>query len=546
LPEHYDVIIIGTGAGGGTLAHRLAPSGKRILLLERGGYLPREPENWDSKEVFGRDRYATDEQWRDKHGEEFTPHAQYFVGGNTKVYGAILFRLRERDFGEVAHYGGVSPAWPLSYEDFEPYYGEAERLYLVHGRAGEDPTEPPRSEPFPYPAVSHEPRIQRLHEDFEKTGHRPFHLPVGIDLDESDPEAGRCVRCAKFDGFPCLTDAKADAHVLCVRPALAYDNLTLKTHSKVARLETDGGGRSVTRVVVDRAGAEEAYSGDIVVVSCGAANSAALLLRSASDRHPKGLANSSDVVGRHYMAHLNSGVVAISQTPNPTKFQKTLGINDYYWGAEDSDLPLGHIQMLGKSDKNILRAGAPWFAPGFALDYMARHAIDFWITTEDLPHPDNRVTVDRQGQIHLAKTYLNTEPHERLLAKLQGLLGPLGCHDSSIPRWSVLDQQIPLAGIAHNCGTVRFGTDPADSALDVDCKAHDLDNLYVVDTSFFPSSSAVNPALTAIANALRVGDHLLERLGGRVDAGQRRDGSFERARTQTTHPHPTEPTEASR
>jgi choline dehydrogenase-like flavoprotein len=211
-------------------------------------------------------------------------------------------------------------------------------------------------------------------------------------------------------------------------------------------------------------------------------------------------------------------VIAISQTPNTTKFQKTLGLNDYYWGADDFEFPLGHIQMLGKSDKNMLRAGAPWFAPGLALDYMARHAIDFWLTTEDIPHPDNRVTVDGQGRIHLSKTYYNTEPHRRLLGKLKQLLGPLGCHETAIPRWSVLDQQIPVAGIAHNCGTVRFGDDPATSALDVDCKAWDVDNLYVVDTSFFPSSSAVNPALTAMANALRVGDHLLDRLGATLDA----------------------------
>jgi choline dehydrogenase-like flavoprotein len=515
--HHYDVIIIGTGAGGGTLAHRLAPSGKRVLLLERGGYLPREPENWDSKEVFGKSRYVTPEKWIDKNGVPFRPHAQYYVGGNTKVYGAILFRLREQDFGEVRHYAGVSPAWPLSYEDFEPYYADAERLYLVHGQHGEDPTEPSRSGPFPYPAVSHEPRIQQLHDDLERAGLHPFHLPVGVDLDESDPEKGRCVRCAKFDGFPCLTDGKADAHVLCVRPALEHANVTLKTHSKVLRLETDSSGRTVTRVVVDRGGVEEHFSADLVIVSCGAANSAALLLRSASDAHPSGLANSSDQVGRNYMAHLNSAVIAISQTENTTKFQKTLGINDYYWGADDSELPLGHIQMLGKSDKGILRAGAPWFAPGMALDYMARHSLDFWLTTEDLPRPDNRVTVDRQGNIHLAKTYVNTEPHKRLLKKLKSLLGPMGCHATAIPRWSVLDQQIPIAGIAHNCGTVRFGTDPKDSALDVNCKAHDLDNLYVVDTSFFPSSSAVNPALTAMANALRVGDHLLERLGASLD-----------------------------
>jgi choline dehydrogenase-like flavoprotein len=507
--EHYDVIIIGTGAGGGTLAHRLAPTGKRILLLERGGYLPREPENWDSREVFGKDRYVTEESWYDKDGQPFKPHAQYYVGGNTKVYGAILFRLRERDFGQVQHYGGVSPAWPLSYADLEPYYTEAERLYLVHGERGEDPTEPPAPGPYPYPAVSHEPRIQQLHDDLMAAGHHPFHLPVGIDLDESDPEAGRCVRCDRFDGFPCLTDGKADAHVLCVRPALRHPNVTLKTRAKVERLLSDG--QSITGVVEESG---ETHTADVVVVSCGAANSGALLLRSE-------VANSSDQVGRNYMAHINSGVIALSQSPNPTKFQKTLGINDYYWGAPDSELPLGHIQMLGKSDKNILRAGAPWFAPGMALDYMAKHAIDFWLTTEDLPHPDNRVTVDRNGDIHLAKTYYNLEPHKKLLGKLKDLLGPMKCHATVIPRWSVLDQQIPLAGIAHNCGTVRFGTDPAESVLDVNCKAHDLDNLYVVDTSFFPSSSAVNPALTAMANALRVGDHLIERLGAATTNNKR-------------------------
>jgi choline dehydrogenase-like flavoprotein len=288
------------------------------------------------------------------------------------------------------------------------------------------------------------------------------------------------------------------------------------------RLETDASGRSVTEVVVERRGSEERYSADVVVVSAGAVNSAALLLHSASDSHPRGLDNSSDVVGRHYMAHINSGAIAVSQTPNTTRFQKTLGVNDYYFGpptrSDDFDFPLGHIQMLGKSDRNILRGGAPWFAPGLALDYLAKHAIDFWLTTEDLPHPDNRVTVDRSGQIHLAKVEHNTEPHRRLLAKLKGLLGPLGCHDTFIPSWSVLDQRIPLAGVAHQCGTVRFGTDPATSALDVHCKAHDLDNLYVVDTSFFPSSSAVNPALTAMANALRVGDHLIDRLDATIEA----------------------------
>ena len=258
-----------------------------------------------------------------------------------------------------------SPAWPISYEDLEPYYAQAERAATSStARPARTPPSRERSGPFPYPAVSHEPRIEQLADDLARTGHQPFHLPVGVDLNESDPEAGRCVRCDRFDGFPCLTDGKADAHVRCVRPALEHPNVTLRRHAKVERLETDASGREVTSVVVDRRGVEERYSADVVVVSCGAVNSAALLLRSANDAHPRGLANASDVVGRHYMAHINSGVIAISTTPNRTRFQKTLGINDYYWGAEDFEYPLGHIQMLGKSDRNILRGGAPWFAPG--------------------------------------------------------------------------------------------------------------------------------------------------------------------------------------
>jgi choline dehydrogenase-like flavoprotein len=516
MSEHYDVIIIGSGAGGGTLAHRLAPTGKRILLLERGGYLPREPENWDSAEVFLKERYLSGEEWLDKDGNSFRPHQQYFVGGNTKFYGAILFRLRERDFGEIRHHGGVSPAWPIGYDELEPYYAEAEELYLVHGRRGEDPFEPPASGPFPYPAVSHEPRIQQLHDDLLRTGHQPFHLPVGVDLNEDDPEAGRCVRCDKFDGFPCLADGKADAHVRCVRPALQYPNVTLRRHAKVERLLTDDSGGTVTGVLVG----DEVLSADIVVVACGATNSAALLLRSAGESHPDGLANASGVVGRHYMAHINSAVIAVSKDPNPTKFQKTLGVNDYYAGAPDWEFPLGHIQMLAKSDKTILRAGAPWFAPTVALDYMARHSIDFWLTSEDLPSPDNRVTVGRDGQIRLAYTDDNLEGHKRLIRKLKSLLGDLGCHEHLIPHELVRDQRIPIAGVAHQCGTVRFGTDPSTSALDTDCKAHDVDNLYVVDTSFFPSSGAVNPALTAMANALRVGDHLIDRLGARRESAE--------------------------
>lgn len=518
--REYDVIIIGTGAGGGTLAAKLAPSGKRILLLERGDYVPREKDNWSSRVVNVEGKYNTQETWRDKDGKELHPHTNYYVGGNTKFYGAALFRLRKQDFGEVRHYGGVSPAWPISYDELEPYYTQAERMYHVHGARGEDPTDPPASAPYPHPPVSHEPRIQHLHDDLAALGLKPFHVPLGIQLDENNARKSPCIRCNTCDGFPCLVHAKADAQICGVDPALQHANVTLVTGARVERIETDATGREVREVVVERDGAEERYRGAIVVVACGAINSAALLLRSRSDKHPRGLANGSDVVGRHYMGHINSVQMAISKCPNTTVFQKTLGINDFYGPSSDWDYPMGHISFVGKLDGDTLSAGAPPLTPGWTLEKMARHSLDFWLTSEDLPDPDNRVTLDADGRIVLSYTPNNEEGHKRLIAKLKNLMKQTtrcaahghDCHQGLLARSLWVGQRIPLAGVAHQCGTVRFGNDPRTSALNADCKAHELDNLYVVDASFFPSSGAVNPALTIMANALRVGDHLLERM----------------------------------
>jgi choline dehydrogenase-like flavoprotein len=515
---HYDVIIIGTGAGGGTLAWKLAPSGLRILVLERGGFVPREKANWSSRAVNVEARYHTKETWTTGDGHPLHPHTNYYVGGNTKFYGAALFRMREADFRPLAHHGGVSPGWPIDYADLEPYYTQAERLLHVHGERGEDPTEPAASGPFPYPAVSHEPRLQRLHDDLVRAGRRPVHTPLGIMLDEQRPDESPCIRCETCDGFPCLIHAKADAEVCCVRPAIAYPNVTLLTGAYAERLEPSASGRAVSRVHVTRNGAPETYSADLVVVSCGAINSAALLLRSASERHPRGLANRSDVVGRHYMGHVNSVLMALSREPNPTVFQKSLSLNDFYFGDDDFPFPMGHISFVGKLDAIALSAGAPPFAPGFTLEQMARHSLDFWLTSEDLPDPNNRVTLDRDGRIVLSYTPNNDEAHRRLIARLKSLLQHLDLHPHLIPRNLFVGQRIPLAGVAHQNGTIRFGRDPETSALDVHCKAHDLDNLYVVDGSFFCSSAAVNPALTIAANALRVGDHLLDRFGVRAAA----------------------------
>jgi len=510
--NHYDIVIIGSGAGGGTLVWKLAPSGKRILLLERGGFVPRERENWDPREVNVKGRYQTQEKWADREGRELHPHTNYWVGGNTKFYGAALFRLRERDFEELAHHGGVSPAWPIRYEELEPYYTQAEQLYQVRGERGGDPTEPWASAPYAHPPVAHEPRIARLASDLAAAGLKPFHVPLGVRLDAGSRKSA-CIRCATCDGFPCLLYAKSDAQTICVEPALEHPNVTLWTDAYAERLVTDGTGGKVSAIEVVHAGERVTVTADVVVASCGAINSAALLLRSASDRHPSGLANGSDVVGRHYMGHVNSVVMAISTEPNPTVFQKTLALNDFYFGSEEFPYPMGHISFVGKLDAATLSAGAPPFAPGWTLDAMARHSLDFWLTSEDLPDPENRVTVDRSGKIVLAYKPNNEEGHKRLIAKLKSLLNKIGCEERLIPRNLFLGQRIPLAGVAHQNGTIRFGDDPKRSALDRNCKAWEVDNLYVVDGSFFPSSGAVNPALTIMANALRVGDHLLDRLG---------------------------------
>lgn len=516
MADHYDVIIVGSGAGGGTLAHALAGSGKRILLLERGDFLTREVENWDPGPVFVEGRYISPDIWYDADGKPFQPQVHYFVGGATKLYGAALYRLRPEDFGPIQHADGLSPAWPVGYDEFEPWYTKAEWLYQVHGVHGEDPTEGHCSKDYPWPPVSHEPRIQEISDALAAGGYHPFHAPCGILLDEANRAASACIRCATCDGHPCLVHAKADADVIAVRPLLGHPRVTLLVNAEVERLVTDASGRSVRYVQVNRQGVQEFYEGDIVVISAGAANSAKILLRSASDEHPAGLANGSDQVGRNYMYHNSKAVVALDKERNETVFQKTLGLNDFYLPAEDREWPLGNIQMLGKSNPMAMKGEEPKLtklAPNWSLEEVARHAVDFWLTTEDIPRPDNRVTVDSDGSIHLAYRQTNDVEADGLYRELRKVLNHIGMASHHVlSKNFYMSMDVPVAGVAHQAGTCRFGTDPSNSVLDTNCKAHEVDNLYVVDTSFFPSIGAVNPALTAMANALRVADHLTHRL----------------------------------
>ncbi len=497
--QYYDVIIVGTGAGGGTLAYKLASSGKKILILERGDFMPLEEQNRSNIDIFKRERYHAPEQWYDISGEPFSPQMNYAIGGNTKIYGAALLRRRERDFEAVNHQAGISPEWCLKYADFEPSYTEAENLYKVHGETNGDRTEPAHSSQYPFLPVGHEPHIQEIYDAIAQQGLHPSTIPLGLTRQEDDPTN--------------------DSEVSGIEPALKYDNVTLKTQAKVISLHTNPSGLVVKGVEAEIAGQSYLFLADIVVLACGAVNSAALLLKSASDLHPKGLANSSDLVGRNLMKSLMSTVVQLSTKSNSGSFQKTICVNDFYWGDADFSYPMGHIQNSGGLLTDIIFAESPpvfsvvaKLMPGFGLKQLATRSIGWWAQTEDLPDPNNRVRVEG-NKIHIDYTPNNTEAHDRLIYRWTDVLKNI---EKSLDGFyaGVMHPraEVPLQVMANQCGTCRFGDDPNTSVLDRDCRAHDLDNLYVVDGSFFPSNAGISPALTIIANALRVGDRLIERL----------------------------------
>ncbi len=566
MPEHFDVIIIGTGAGGGTLLHRLAPSGKRILVLERGPFLAREKDNWNYHGSF---KYYSSEVMYNREGGEIRPGFSYHVGGNTKVYGAALFRLREKDFEAFRHRDGISPEWPIKYNDWEPYYTEAEKLYQVHGKAGEDPTEPWRSGEYPHPPISHEPRIKEVFEILKARGMRPYPAPMGVRLNEAAMHLSPCIRCDTCDGYPCMVHAKSDAEVMCVRPALfgqrhnaekplkrlvaatpgytglkpgvnesgedtgkagSGRNITLLTEAKVLRLHTSASGREVTGVVVEVGGETLVFKADVVVVACGAVNSSALLLRSANDKHPNGLANnSSGLVGRNLMKHVLGSLIGVSTLKaNPSKFQKTMAINDFYWGEPGYEFPMGNIQLMGKTVIEGLRGLEAKYAP-LTIEEVAKNSIDWWLTTEDLPETRNQVRVEGDQRIVIDYTENNAEPFDRLVERWKGILKEIGCGCHIVPQANYFapkagyfTTKMPMHSLGHQVGTCKFGEDPRTSVLDLNCRAHEVENLYVVDGSFFVSSGAVNPTLTIVANALRVGDHLVERLKAASSGAERK------------------------
>ncbi|SOC36797.1 choline dehydrogenase-like flavoprotein [Rhizobium subbaraonis] len=498
MTSQPDIVIIGSGIGGATVAAGLAASGARILILEAGSHIEDRPENRDQRAIFQRGHFRPKETWYEAGGEGFNPGNYYNVGGNSKFFGAVLVRYRREDFLEMRHREGVSPAWPFAYEELEPWYSAAEKLYQVRGALDEDPTEPPHSAAYPFPPVPDEPAIALVRKRLKAVGIHPYSLPLGIDLE-------RWLRKAKtpWDAHPNADDGKMDAETAALAEALRHPNVTLQTDSRVTRLVTGPDGRSITGIRYVRDGVEASLSPKLVILSAGAVQSAALLLRSASESHPRGLANSSDQVGRNFMNHNSSAVIAISPTfRNTSIYQKTLGFNDFYLSDGAGGPPLGNVQLLGRISGKVLKANLPQ-VPEWLLDRVSRHAVDFYAMSEDLPHPESRITVDGD-RIVLKWTRTNWDAHLELVAKLKAVLKKAGF---PIVLSRAFDKRTP----SHQCGTVRLGSDAATAPLDIYCRSFDHPNLFVVDASFLPTSAAVNPALTIAAQALRVAEHIRAR-----------------------------------
>ncbi len=488
----FDIIIIGSGAGGGTIARELAGSGAKILIVERGDFIPQEDDNWNPVAVWKDLRYRTTETWLDEAGRPFRPYTHYCVGGNTKFWGTVMYRLRPVDFLETLHADGTSPAWPIGYDEMAPFYDRAEAIYEVHGEAGADPHEGPRK-PYPFPPVPHARAVGAIVEQLKALGLHPSPLPLGL--------RENCIFCNTCNSFPCKIHAKSDADVCAVRPATATGNVTLWVNAMARRLVTDASGKKIAAVEIERGGAVEKIAAPLVIVSCGAVNSAALLLRSATDRHPNGLANSSGLVGRRYMAHLATMMQGFHPFRiNDTVFQKTVAINDFYLKGRRVTYPLGQIQSQGRTHGVMAQTVVPQ-APLWIYDAWVARGVDWLAMTEDLPRDDNRVTIESNGQVRLRYRPNNITAHRELVHETKRILGDLGF-------WIVVTHSHKSKNTTHQCGTLVFGTNPAESVLDPYCRTHDIDNLFVVDASFFPSSAAVNPGLTIVAQAIRVADHI--------------------------------------
>jgi len=496
-----DLVIIGSGIGGATLAAALAPSGLRIVVVERGEHLRPCPEARDEVAIFRRGHFAWRERWTGPDGMPFVAACHYHVGGASKFYGAVMYRFREGDFRPRAQLRGTTPGWPLSYADMEPWYGRAEALFRVRGTAGEDPTEPPRSTPYGWPAVPDEPAMARVRERLRRAGVHPASLPLAIDI-----KAWLAGGMTGWDAFPNTGEGKIDAETGPLREALRHPNVTLLPGTEAIGLETDAAGARVVAAVLRGENGGRRLAARGFAVAAGAIQTAALLLRSAGATHPRGLANGSDQVGRNFMNHNSSAMLAIDpRTTNSSVYQKTLSFNDFYDRDEATGAPLGNVQSLGRITGPILRANLPWL-PAPLARLFARHAFGWFLQSEDLPDPQSRVTL-RDGGIVMHWARSNLEAHELLIARTRAVMRRAGFPIVFVRRF---DRRTT----SHQCGTARLGADPARSVVTPDLRSHEVENLWITDASVFPSSAAVNPALTVAALALRAAGGIEKALRG--------------------------------
>ncbi|QEE46627.1 GMC family oxidoreductase [Rhizobium sp. WL3] len=490
-----DVIIIGSGMGGATLAAQLAPTGRRILIVEKGERLQPSPADRDADAIFGKAHFRPKEEWLDGDGQLFNPGNYYNVGGNSKFYGAVLLRYRREDFSPLRHMGGTTPGWPIAYDSLEPWYQQAEQLFEVRGTLGEDPTEPSHSGTYDHRPIPDEPAIADLRRRLKSVGLHPASLPLGVDIDTWLAH-GRTT----WDAFPDTCGGKKDAETVSLAQALRHPNVTLAPGCEVTRLLAGEGGKIIGVEVLNQ-GEKQVLSAPLVVLSAGAVRSAAILLSSADEHHPQGLANRSDQVGRNFMNHNCSAVLALHPfRRNPSIYQKTLLVNDFYLTGGPNGEPLGNIQLLGKITGPILAASSP--LPRLLAHWIADRSIDLYAMSEDLPNPESRVQL-RNGRIVLDWKRSNWEAHLALVDKLKSLLRKAG-YPVVLSR--AFDRRTP----SHQCGTARMGSDPTKSVVDSFGRSHDHPNLFIVDASILPTSAAVNPALTIAALALRSGKHIIE------------------------------------
>jgi choline dehydrogenase-like flavoprotein len=497
--NHYNVIVIGSGAGGGTLAGQLARSGKTVLLLERGGQLPLVDQNVADVDLFRKDRYHPGEQWFGTDGDPFSPQTVYALGGNTKIWGGVLERMREREFSGLPLQDGPSPGWEISYGDLAPYYERAEALYRVHGKAGLDPTEPARTAGYAYGPKPIEPFMQELRSSLQRQGLHPYDLPMSWSDSQVDPSG--------------------DAELFGVELARQDSSICVRERARVRRLHVNPSGTEVRGVEAEIDGNQWLFTGDVVVLAAGAINTAELLLRSATEHHSRGLSNGSDQVGRNLMKPQLTSVIQLAAEPNSGRYARSLGITDFYWGDQNVNFPLGSVATGGGVLQDALFAESPpvlslvtKLMPSFGLEQLAARSVAWWAMSAVWPDPHNRVTL--RGN-HLQIHYLpnNREAHDRLVYRwidtLKQVENDPECHVVK-PAPTHPRGEAPLTVMGSVCGTCRMGSNPATSVVDLQGRSHELSNLYIADASIFPSCPAVGFGLTVIANALRIADRVLE------------------------------------